>query len=87
MEQSVFWIWNGWGVFFTLILAIYFFLHIAVSVKFGSGSPLRKILIPVFIGSFILNIYLCGWIAAILSLIIAPVIGVFFAKIVISPKK
>ena len=31
MNEQIFWVWNGWGVLFTVVMVLWMFLHIFVS--------------------------------------------------------
>ena len=82
MEQPLFWVWTGWGLFFTFIIGVWQFLMILVSVYLRGFYSLRNvftalILLPALILTFVTS----GWIAGLLSIIIGPIIGLVLAKL------
>lgn len=81
MNANVFWVWNGWGVLFTLVVAVWQFLHILVSVKARELSFLRQPLAVLGIAAVVLTFYLSGWVAGLLSIPLGMVIGVTLAKV------
>ena len=83
MDKSILWIWNGWSLLFTGILALSMFLHILVQEMFGSGTPLRKLLLPVDLIALVLIFILTGWAAGLLALPLGLVLGVILAKALI----
>lgn len=85
MSETIFWIWNGWGILLTFGMIIWIILHIAVTAKLGSGTPLRGILalIPIIILPLI--IMLCGWMAALLAIPIGVIIGASLARMFFPP--
>lgn len=80
MDKTIFWAWNGWGLLLTGILALSKFLHIFVTEKFGSGTPLRKLLLPVDLAALVLIFVLSGWVAGLLAIPLGLVLGVILAK-------
>ncbi len=83
MGKTIFWVWNGWGLLFTGVLAFSMFLSILVREKFGSGTPLRKPLPLVDIIALVLTFVLSGWVAGLLALPIGLVGGVILAWLLI----
>ena len=83
MGKTILWVWNGWGLLFTGILALSMFLHILVTEMFGSGTPLRKLLLPVDLIALVLTFILSGWVAGLLALPLGLVLGVILAKALI----
>ena len=83
MDQTIFWVWNGWGVLFTGCLAFAQFIHTFVTVQYGSGTPLRNIYPIALIGCVALVFVFSGWIAGLLAYPISVVIGVLLAQILI----
>ncbi len=86
MNEQLFLVWNGWGLLFTGLSTLYFFLHIFVTVKVGSGTPLRKWITPLLPVAVVCTFIYSGWVAGLLSLPIGGVLGVVFARIIIPPK-
>ena len=83
MDKTILWVWNGWSMLFTGILALSMFLHILVTEMFGSGTPLRKLLLPVDLIALVLTFILSGWAAGLLALPLGIVLGVILAKALI----
>ncbi len=83
MNESIFWVWNGWGILFTGFVAIWIFLHILVSVKLRGLFQLRGLVSLVGIAGVVFTFVLSGWIAGVLSLPIGMTFGVVLAKLVI----
>ena len=81
MDENVFWIWNKWGLLFLGGIAIWQFLHIAVTIFVRSLYQLRSPL-AVFIGapSIVLGFVLSGWVVSLLNVIVGMGIGITFAK-------
>jgi len=60
MNEKIFWVWNGWGLFFTGIIAIFQFLFVFITLKMGP-TPARKPTTLVILGLRVLvwvNLYL-----------------------------
>ena len=83
MSEKVFFVWNWWGILLTCIISIWLFLHIYVTVKIGSGTPLRKWLTWIPLVCIPLTFLLSGWVAGLLSIPTGMIVGVGIAKIVI----
>jgi hypothetical protein len=83
MAEPVVWVWNGWGLLFTALVAAWQFFHIFVTVKFGSGTPLRNVLALMGIAAAVLTFVFSGWVAGLLALPIGMTLGVIFAKLLI----
>lgn len=81
MGEEVFWVWNGWGLLLTAVLAVWQFLHIFVTLRFGSGTPLRNALSIVALVAFVLTFVLSGWVAGLLALPLGMVGGFLLAKL------
>lgn len=81
MDEEVFWVWNGWGLLLTAVLAVWQFLHIFVTLRFGSGTPLRSALSAVALVAFVLTFFLSGWISGLLALPLGIVGGFLLAKL------
>jgi len=79
MEKNIFLIWNGWGLLFNILIILWVYLHIYFTIKFGSGTPIRKYLtaIPIIVvpATFILSGWLLGLLILPISLTIAPLIA------------
>jgi|TARA_B100001964_G_C13700729_1_gene365916 membrane protein insertase Oxa1/YidC/SpoIIIJ len=86
MDETIFWVWNGWGILFTGVVALWQFLHMLVTIKLGSGTPLRKIVAWIMPIGVILTFFFSGWVAGLLSLPIGMMVGVSLARIVIPPR-
>ena len=83
MNKNVFWVWNGWGVLFTVVVIFWQFFHILVTEKIGSGTPIRNLLAFIMLVAVILTFVLSGWIAGLLSVPIGMISGVILAKLFI----
>jgi hypothetical protein len=83
MSEPVVLVWNGWGLLFTGFVAAWQFLHILVTVKFGSGTPLRGALALMGVGAVVLAVVLSGWVAGLLALPIGMSLGVILARLLI----
>lgn len=83
MSEPVFWVWNGWGVLFTGVIALWQFFHIFVTVKFGSGTPLRNMIALAMPIALVLTFITSGWIAGLLALPIGMTIGLTSAMLLI----
>jgi hypothetical protein len=87
MNEVLFLCWTGWGVFFTAIIVSCFIGHIFVTVKLGSGTPLRNIIGGINLLAIALVFFTSGWIAGLLSIPIGMILGVPIAKILIPSKR
>jgi len=73
MEQTVFWVWNGWGVLFTTLISLYYVLDLCARERgvfiFRSKWPLALLsfAIPTLIFSH--------WVAALLLFPLAMIVG------------
>lgn len=84
MRNPVFWVWNGWGIFFTAAIGLWQFLHIYISAVARGLYPLRNTLaLALFLPALILTFALSGWAAGLLAIIIGPAVGVIFARLIL----
>ena len=81
MDHEILFVWNGWGILFTSCIAMWQFLHILVTLKLGSGTPLRNALTLIVIISVPLVFLLSGWVAGLLALPIGTFSGGLVARI------
>ena len=82
MSENIFLIWNGWGIFFTVLLILDSILSRVFTIKIGSGTPLKRILIwVVTIPSIILTFILCNLILGIIIWPISMITGAFLLVI------
>ena len=84
MDGNIILIWNGWGLLFTGLIAIWQFLHYIVTKNFTRNRGLRNALafIPLF--SIPLAIWFSGWIAGILAFPIGMILGISITSLRIS---
>ncbi len=83
MNESIFWVWNGWGILFTIVVAIWFILHMYVTLKYGSGTPFRNILAVIVLLAVGFTFLLSGWIAGLLAIPIGMTVGIVLARLVL----
>lgn len=78
MNEKIFWVWNGWGLFFTVIVALFQFLFVFITIKMGP-TPLRKPFALVSSVAIVLTFVFSGWIAGLLTLPIGIIGGSLLA--------
>lgn len=83
MSEPIFWVWNGWGVLFTGVIALWLFLHILFTVRFGSGTPLRNTIALALPIALVLTFITSGWVAGLLALPVGATVGLVFARLLI----
>ena len=81
MNEQVLWVWNGWGVLLTCLIAVWTLLHCAVTLKLGPWTPIRNWIAWIPLVCVPMTFVLSGWIAGLLAL---P-IGCSFALILARP--
>ena len=82
MSEPIYWVWNGWGVLFTLGIALYYFINVYITIIRPEFRPFKNTLMAcLFLPSLILTFVLSGWIAGLFALVLGPTIGLIFAKI------
>lgn len=74
MNEKIFWVWNGWGLFFTGIIALSQFLFIFITIKMGP-TPARKLTTLVIFVAVVLSFIFSGWIVGLLALPLGVIIG------------
>ncbi|HEY4697483.1 MAG TPA: hypothetical protein VIH29_05685 [Gallionella sp.] len=84
MDAQVVWLWNGWGALFLAGVALWQFLHIAVSVFFQGLYFLRDPL-ALFLGlpSIILGFVLGGWVVGLLNIVLGVAIATTIARMIV----
>ena len=84
MSEPIFWVWNGWGIFFTAAYALQLVAYIGVVRKLGA-TPLR---VPIAILGWIcviLVFVLSGWIAGLIAIPLGLVVGPQLARFLWPP--
>lgn len=74
MTETIFWVWNGWGLLFTGIIALSQFLYIFITIKMGP-TPARKLTTLVIFVAVVLSFIFSGWIVGLLALPLGVIIG------------
>lgn len=84
MDQSVVWIWNGWGLLFLGGIALWQFLHIAVTLFVRGLYHLRSPLL-IFLGlpSIVLGFVFSGWLVGLLNIVAGMIIGTLVARMIV----
>ena len=84
MNESVFWVFNGWGILFFALYLFSFVLHFGVTLKLGSGSPLRILTGALNWTALIFIFILSGWIAGMISFPIGFILGSKLGRLIFS---
>ena len=79
MSEIVFWTYNGWAIFITLLGPIY--MVIDATLRERGYFALRPMSGFVYLGSIVLLVFVSGWIPALLY-IPALIVGISIASIV-----
>lgn len=82
MSEAIFYIWNGWGLLFTGIIALSQFLYIFLTIKMGP-TPLRRPLALVNLIAIVLSFIFSGWIVGLLAFPIGWIGGVILGRLLV----
>lgn len=84
MDESMVWIWNGWGLLFLGGVALWQFLHIAVTLFVRGLYHLRSPL-ALFLGvpSVVLGFVFSGWAVGLLNIFVGMLIGTTVARMIV----
>jgi len=74
MNEKIFWVWNGWGLFFTGIIAIFQFLFVFITLKMGPTPARKPTTLVIFIAT-VLSFIFSGWIVGLLALPLGIISG------------
>ena len=75
MTTQVLWVWNGWGLLFTVLISLGLLFQAWFTTKLGPSPPLRQLVGFIYLASVLLAFVMSGWVAGLLALPLGMLLG------------